>query len=168
MKINVQVVKLTSYNGLSWTHNGMHTPHYWASSFETEKVILMHWDGEFSATDQRIFSSKIYQQWISMQVTILYLGLSFVSINSNSDMCFTIFILVLLIMMLWHGNVFLIIGPLCRESIPPITGEFPSPRASSADLWHLMSAWKSCWTNSQVGGDLRCHDQLCNITEISI
>ena len=39
-------------------------------------------------------------------------------------------------MTLWHGNTFLITGPLCGE--PLVTGGLPSYRASKAGLWCFL------------------------------
>ena len=50
--------------------------------------------------------------------------------------------------------------PLC-EGNPPVTGGFPSQRASDVDRWSLfslLSSWTSCMANSRVARDLKCHD----------
>ena len=47
---------------------------------------------------------------------------------------------------------------LC-EGNPPMTGGFPSQRASNAELiFAFLLAWTNCWENTQVACDLRCHD----------
>ena len=50
---------------------------------------------------------------------------------------------------------------LC-EGNPPVTGGFPSQRATNAELWHslLLLAWISYWTNSIFAIDLVC---LCSV-----
>ena len=45
-----------------------------------------------------------------------------------------------------HGNTFCIAGPLWGKSIGYHV--FPSQRASNVDLWYLLLAWTSNWTNS--------------------
>ena len=56
-------------------------------------------------------------------------------------------------------------GSLC-EGNPPVTGGFPSQRASNVELWCFFFVVASCWTNSLVTGDLStmtpmwCH---CNV-----
>ena len=47
---------------------------------------------------------------------------------------------------------------LC-EGNPPMTGGFPSQKASNAGLVvYLMYAWANGWANSGIAGDLRHHD----------
>ena len=57
----------------------------------------------------------------------------------------------------WHENTFRTTGPLQGES----TGDHRI-LLTGPEMWSfegfLLSAWTSCWTNSHVSGDLRCHD----------
>ena len=48
---------------------------------------------------------------------------------------------------------------LC-EGNTPVTGGFPSQRARNvgAFMFSLFSTPTSCWTNSIIAGDLRCHN----------
>ena len=47
---------------------------------------------------------------------------------------------------------------LC-EGNPPVTGGFPSERASSTKLWFFyMYAWTNGWTNSGINCDFKCYD----------
>ena len=59
-------------------------------------------------------------------------------------------------MTLSNGRFCRVIGPLCGNS--PVTGEFPSQRASNADF-DVSLKWVriSCKTNSRMTGDLRLH-----------
>ena len=48
---------------------------------------------------------------------------------------------------------------LC-EGNPPVTGGFPSQKTSNEELScfpSLVLAWTSCWTDSRVASNLRCH-----------
>ena len=57
-----------------------------------------------------------------------------------------------------HGHTFSIIGPLCGEST---WGRWiHHTRTSNVELWCFHCSWPgtSCWTNSKVAADLRCHD----------
>ena len=49
---------------------------------------------------------------------------------------------------------------LCNGN-PPISDGFPSSGACDADLWRFLCCQTrvSCWTNSQVAGDLRHHNR---------
>ena len=50
-------------------------------------------------------------------------------------------------MMSWHGNTFCIAGPSWRN---------PRALCITGALMFILFAWTSCWTSSQVAGDLRC------------
>ena len=63
-------------------------------------------------------------------------------------------------MMSWYESVFVISGPFGGNQL--VYGRFPSQDARNLDLWcfFYLLAWTKCWINSQVFGNLRCHDVL--------
>ena len=54
-----------------------------------------------------------------------------------------------------NGNIIRVAGPMWGES----TGHrlIPLVKASDAELWFLIWAWKNNWANSPDAGDLRRH-----------
>ena len=80
------------------------------------------------------------------------------SLNKNNGMATAS----VYMMVSWHGNTFRITSHSGGK--PPITGGFPSQRASSVELWcciFVSMAWTSCWTYIRIASDLR---RSCNVT----